>query len=47
LGLKGCDSNDKAALYKKIMSVKLFVIEIMDFMRYPFTYYLMQGRCFI
>jgi len=29
------------------MSVKLFVIVIIDFYRYPSTYCLMQGRCFI
>jgi len=29
------------------MSVKLFVIVIVVFKRYPSTYCLMQGRCFI
>jgi len=29
------------------MSVKLVVIVIVDFKRYPSTYRLMQGRCFI
>ena len=40
-------SNDKAELYEKIVSVKLLVIVIIYFKRYPSTYCLMQGRCFI
>ena len=40
-------SNDKAKLYEKIVSVKLLVIVIADFKRYPSTYCLMTGRCFI
>jgi len=35
-------SNDKAKLYEKIVSVKVLVIVIADFKRYPST-----GRCFI
>ena len=34
-------------LYKKIVSVKLLVIVITVFKRYPSTYCLMQGSCFI
>jgi len=40
-------SNDKAELYEKILSGQLLVIVIIDFKRYPNTYCLMQGRCFI
>jgi len=40
-------SNDKAKLYETSVSVKLLVIVIIDFNRYPSTYYLMQGSCFI
>jgi len=40
-------SNDKAELYEKILSVKLFVIVIIDFKRYPSTNGSMQGGCFI
>ena len=40
-------SNDKAELYAKIVSVKLLVTVIIDFERYPSTYCLKQGRCFI
>ena len=39
--------NDMAELYEKIVSVRLLVIVIIDFKRYPSTYSLMQGRCFI
>jgi len=40
-------SNDKAELYEKIVSVKLLVIVIKVFKRYPSTYCIMQGSCFI
>jgi len=36
-----------AKLNEKIVSVKLFVIGIIDFKRYPSRYCLMQGRYFI
>jgi len=36
-----------AELYEKILFVKLFVIVIIDSNRYPSTYCLMQGSCFI
>ena len=39
--------NDMAELYEKIVSVRLLVIVIIYFKRYPSTYSLMQGRCFI
>jgi len=31
----------------EIVSVKLLVIVIIDFKRYPSTYSILQGRCFI
>ena len=37
-------SNEKAELYEKIVPVKLLVIVIIVFKRYPSTYCLMQGR---
>ena len=40
-------SNDKAELYEKSVSVKLLVIVIVVFKRYPSTYCLMQGSCVI
>ena len=40
-------SNDKPELYEKSVSVKLLVIVIVVFKRYPSTYCLMQGSCFI
>jgi len=40
-------SNDKAELCEEIMSVKLFVIVIIDFKRYLSTYCLMQGSCLV
>jgi len=40
-------SNDKAELYEEIMSVKLFVIVIIDFKRYLSTCCLMQGSCLV
>jgi len=40
-------SNDKAELYEKIVYVKLLVIVIIVFKRYPRTCCLMHGRCFI
>jgi len=36
-------SNDKVKLYEKIVSVKVLLIVIIDFKRYPCTYCLMQG----
>ena len=39
-------SNDKAELYEEILSVKVLVIVVIDFKRYPSTYCLMQGRFF-
>jgi len=38
---------DKIEIVIEIMSVKLLVIVIIVFKRYPSTYCLMQGRCFI
>jgi len=40
-------SNDKAELYQKIVSLKLLIIAIINFKRYPSTYCLMQGSCLI
>jgi len=40
-------SNDKPKLYEKIVSVELLVIVIIVIKRYPSTYCLMQGSCFI
>jgi len=38
---------DKTEFCENIVSVKLLVIVIIDFKRYPSTYCLTQGRCFI
>ena len=40
-------SNDEVELYGKIVFIKLLVIVIIDYKRYPSIYCLMQYRCFI
>ena len=40
-------SNDKSELYEKIVSIKLMVIFLNDFLRFPSTTCLKQGCCFI
>ena len=40
-------SNNKVEFYEKIVYLKLLVIVIIYFKRYPNTYCLMRGNCFI